>query len=166
MPIVDYPDPYGECENALKAVLLEITDYFENEWQVSNNDTNIARGGENFIVLRPGSFPIADEFQTGQIKDYDWSVTMDLYVRYTEYEESWNQFKAVRAAMIWKLSTNPLLKCTVEPAKSAKNVWRVALASDESAQYFKFSETPDEATPSFIIQTMSVTIRQRVEFPF
>jgi hypothetical protein len=161
-----YPDPYSECENALRAVLLEITEYFPNEWQVSNNDTNIARGGDQFVILRPGQFPLFQQTNTGQIKDYDWNVVTELYIRYTEYEESWNRFKEVRAAVLWKVNINPLMVCVADPSKSATNVWGTSLATEENAQYFSFADSPEEATPNFIIQTMFTTIRQRVEYPF
>lgn len=160
-----YPDPYGECENAVKELMLEITDFFRYPWSVSNNDTNIARGGDYFVVLRPGAFPLFQQSNTGKIKDYDWNIVFDLYVRYTEYEESWKKFKAVRAAVIYVLDNNPILLCTVKPDASAKNVWGTGVASDENAQYFTL-EGSEEARPNFIIQTMSVIVRQRVEYPF
>lgn len=163
---MNYPDPYSECENALKAILLEITEFFPNEWQVSSNDTNIARGADQLVILRPGPFPLFQQTNTGQIKDYDWAVVTELYVRYTEYEESWERFKQVRAAVIYKININPIMKCTVVPAKSATNVWGAALESEENAQYFSFADSPEEATPNFIIQTMRTNIRQRVEYPF
>lgn len=160
-----YPDPYSECENAVKAIMLELTDFFKYTWSVSNNDTNIARGGDYFAILRPGAFPLFQQTNTGKIKDYDWNIVFDLYVRYTEYEESWNRFKAVRAAVLYTLDNNPTLACKVEPLKSATNVWGVTLSSEENAQYFTL-EGSEEARPNFIIQTMQVTVRQRVEYPF
>jgi len=160
------PDPYNECLQALIAYLQELTGFFPNDWQVSTNDANIARGGDYFVVLRPGSFPVFSKSNTGQIVDYDWGTVLDLYTRYTEYEVSWELFGAVRAALIWTLGINPTLACSVQTSKSATNVWGVTLSSEESAQYFKFANAPEEATPNFIIQTMQVTIRQRVEFPF
>lgn len=160
------PDFYGECEDALKAYLQELTEFFPEEWQVSSNDTNIARGAEHFAVLRPGAFPVFAKNNTGLQVDYDWDVVLEVYVKYTEYEESWNLFKKLRAALIWSLGCNPTLKCNVQPEKSATNVWGVTLASDEAAQYFRYDDTSDEQVPNFIVQTMSVTIRQRVEFEF
>lgn len=162
------PDPYSECEEALIAYLQELTYWFPNDWQVSNNDTNIARGADYFAVLRPGSFPILPDTRskTGQIVDYEWNVTMDVYVRYTEYEESWGQFKKFRAALIKILGDNPVLQTELQPEKSALNVWGVSLSSDEEAQYFRFDDTDDNQRPNFIIQTMFVVIRQRVEFEF
>lgn len=160
-----YPDPYGECEDAVKAIMLEITDFFKYTWSVGNNDTNIARGGDYFVVLRPGAFPLFQQTNTGKIKDYDWNIVFDLYVRYTEYEESWAKFKSVRAAVVYSLDNNPTLECKSNTSKSAKNVWGVTVTSEENAQYFTL-EGNDEARPNFIIQTMMVIVRQRVEYPF
>lgn len=159
------PDPYGECENALKAYIQELTTFFPNDWQVSNDDTVIARGGDHFVILRPGAFPTFSSHNTGMQKDIDWEVVVDVYVRYAEYEASWADFKQLRAALLWALNTNPILACTVQPEKSAKNVWYVNLYSNEETQYFRFDDNENQR-PNFIIQTMGVTIRQRVEFPF
>lgn len=160
------PDPYSECEDALKAYFQELIYWFAEEWQVSNNDTNIARGADYFIVLRPGSFPVINQNATGLQKDYEWNVVMDVYVRYVEYETSWHTFKKLRAALIKITGDNPILKCNLQPDKSATNVWSLTLTSDEDAQYFRFTDTDDDQRPNFIIQTMNVIIRQRVEFEF
>lgn len=164
--MITVPRFYTECQEALEAYLLELTDFFPESYQVGMDDTALARGGDKFIVLRPGSFPIASSSNTKQIVDYDWHVVMDTYLRYVSYEESWREFNLYRDTLIWVLGINPILECHTVPAKSGKNVWGVTLSSDEDAQYFRFSNTPQEAKPNFIIQTMQVTIRQRVEFPF
>ena len=161
MPTI--PDFYSECEDALKFSLLELTDFFSEEYQVGSDDTAIARGGDYFIVLRPGSFPTFSSMNAGKIKDIDWGTVMDVYVRYVEYEKSWTAFKEFRAALFWKINNNPFLECKVQTSKSAKNVWQVNLSSDENAQYFRFSDDETQV-PNFIIQTMSFTARQRVEF--
>lgn len=152
-------DFYGQSENGLKVVLQSLTTVFLHSWQVSNDDTVIARGGDVFAILRPGAFPIFARQATGKQVDYDWNVTVDVYIRYTSYETSWALFKQVRAEIIWRLGCDPTLGNT-------PNVWGVSLSAEEGAAYFKFAESSENATPNFIIQTMQAVIRQRVEFEF
>jgi len=156
MAAVDF---YEQCETGLKSALQSLTTVFLHDWQVSNDDTVIARGGDVFAILRPGAFPIFAKQATGKQVDFDWGITVDVYVRYESYATSWAKFKTVRAEMIWRLGCDPTLGNT-------PNVWGVTLSAEEGAQYFKFAESSENATPNFIIQTMQATVRQRVEFEF
>jgi len=148
------PDYYSECEDGFVALLQTLTTYFPNSWQVSDDDSNLMRGAENFVVVRPGAFPttrISD-----QARYFHWEILFDLDVRFVEYKKSWDKFKEVRSAIINLVYSNPTLGNTL-------GVFDVALDSREQAQYLKFSDDIN-AKPNFIIQTMRAIVTQRVEF--
>lgn len=148
MTIVDH---YQNVENGLATKLRTLTDLFEKPWQVSDDDTVLAKGADNFIVYRPGSFPVTkvSDFRY----DVDWNITADLYVRYKTYRESWANFRRARAAIIDLIFTHPRLGGVA---------YYTIVSSGEGALYFKFEE--NASVPNFIIQTLTFTIRQHVIF--
>ncbi|MEO6565199.1 MAG: hypothetical protein ABIO63_04125 [Casimicrobiaceae bacterium] len=154
MPITDF---YTQCETGLAVRLRTLTTYFKKPEQVSNDDTVISTGAGNFAIYRPGAFPILGSLQTKKIMDMQWTVTVDLYVYYTNYKESWNKFKEVRAAIFFCVHEDQTLGNT-------PNVRYATLSSDENAQYFRFANSSESAKPNYIIQTMKVSIVQRVRF--
>lgn len=152
-------DYYGQCEDALTNRLRTLTTYFPQEWQVSNDDSNIARGANTFVILRPGRFPF--DSKTMQEKDFTWYVMGRLYVKYTEYKEAWTRFKAIRAALINLIF--PDYSLTVGGV-GTPGVWRTSLSSEADALYFYFDEPKPGVRPNFIIQDLTFTIVQRVKF--
>lgn len=147
-------DFYSECETGLVTLLRSLTTYFVKDWQVSDDDTVIMKGGDYFAVVRPGAFPYTR--QTEKLATVNWSVVMDLYVRYDDYKKSWNKFKAFRSAIFNLLMEHPTLNDT-------PGVVRADMTGDERAQYFKFSNAPD-AIPNFIIQTVRAVITQYIHY--
>ena len=154
MPITDF---YKQCEDGLAVRLRTLTTYFIKTSQVSDDDTVISTGAGNYIIYRPGAFPILGALQTKKIMDMQWEVTADLYVYYTNYKESWNKFKEVRAAIFQCVHEDQTLGNT-------PNVRYATLSSSENAQYFRFANAVESAKPNYIIQTMKVVIVQRVRF--
>lgn len=155
MAITDF---YKQCEDGLANRLRTgMADFFKKPTQVSDDDTVIAGGAGNYIIYRPGPFPILGSLQTKKIMDMQWEVTVDLYVYYTNYKDSWNRFKEVRAAMFFCVHEDQTLGNT-------PNVRYATLSSSENAVYFRFAETAESAKPNYIIQTMKVAIVQRVRF--
>ena len=154
MPITDF---YKQCEDGLATRFRTLTGYFPKAQQVSDDDTVISKGAGNYIIYRPGAFPILGSLQTKRILDVQWEVTVDLYVYYKNYKESWNQFKEVRAAMFFCVGEDQTLGNTL-------NVRYATLSSSENAQYFRFADSLESAKPNYIIQTMNVAIVQRVRF--
>lgn len=150
-------DFYQQCEDALATRLRELTSFFAQPKQVSDDDSVLSTGADYWAIYRPGAFPIVDSLLTQKIMEMDWNVTMDLYVRYKTYKESWGKFREFRAALFFLLHSDQTLG-------NCPNVHRVTLSSNEIAQYFRFAETSENATPNFIIQTCNVVIRQRVRF--
>lgn len=151
-------DFYQQCEDALVVRLRTLNpSFFKDNKQVSDDDSVLSEGAEYWIVYRPGAFPINDTLLSQKIMDVNWNVTVDLYVRYKTYKESWGKFRKFRAALFFLLHQDQHLGGTV-------NVHRVTLSSNEAAQYFRFANTSEEARPNFIIQTCNIVIRQRVRF--
>jgi hypothetical protein len=148
-------DFYSECETGAMRQVRTLTTLFKNDWQVSDDDTVIAKGAENFFIVRPGQFPYTS--QTAVIKDVSWHVTADLYIKFVNYKTSWSKFKVCRSAIINLLMSDPTLGNT-------SNVFRVGVSSQENAQYFSFDEPKHGVKPNFIIQTLDVEIIQRVRF--
>ena len=159
MPVDYYAleDSYSLVQEAfMKRIRTNMKQTFAMEYQVAADDTVIAKGADNFIVVRPGAFPFtpADMHE----KDFRWGITFDLFVRYKEYKTSWAQFRVIRAALINLMFSDPSLDST-------KGVWNVSIFSNESAQYFTLEDKPT-VKPNFIIQTMNAEITQRVKFEF
>jgi hypothetical protein len=136
----------------LVTLLRTLTPYIVNDWQVSDDDTVIQKGADYFILVRPGAFPY--QRQTERLSTVYWNVVMDLFVRYKDYKESWNKFKAFRAVVFSLLMENPTLG-------GAAGVVQVNLTGEEGPQYLKFSDVPD-AKPNFIVQTVRAVIAQYV----
>ena len=154
MTVTDF---YKQCEDGLAARLRTLTTYFKLPQQVRDDDTVISGGAGNYVIYRPGAFPILGSLQTKKIMDMQWEITIDLYVYYTNYKESWNKFKEVRAAMLFCVHEDQTLGNTL-------NVRYATLSSSENAQYFRFANSTESAKPNYIIQTMKVAIVQRVRF--
>jgi hypothetical protein len=150
-------DFYGQCETGFVTRLRTLTQFFKHDWQISDDDTVIAKGEDHFVVYRPGEFPSAPAARGSGLYDIDWHITADLYVRYKEYKTSWTKFKALRSAIIPLIFRDQTLGNT-------PNVWRTSVNSQEKAQYFRFSDAPSNIRANFIIQTLDVIITQRVQF--
>jgi len=147
-------DYYSECEDGFVALLQTLSTFFKHDWQVSNDDSNLARGAEYFVIVRPGALP--HTIVSDQQREFHWEIIFDLDVKFTEYKTSWNKFKEVRSAIINLVFSNPTMLDT-------PGVFSVNIDSSERAQYLKFSEGP-KAIAAFIIQTMRATITQLVKF--
>jgi len=148
-------DFYEECEVGLKSLILaQLPDYFPHAHNVSNDDAVIAKGGDHFLIPRPGKFPYTkgSEMEEGT---YHWEIQGDLYVRYKNYKTSWDAFKAVRSALINLVHQYPNLDDT-------PGVLDVTLASSERPGYMKFN--PNSTKINFIIQTLAFTVVQWVTF--
>jgi hypothetical protein len=148
-------DFYSECEDGVTTlVLAQLKDLFPHPYSVCNDDTVLSKGGDHFLILRPGRFPytMGSEMEEGI---YDWAVLGDLYVRYVNYKTSWDKFKAARGALVNLTHMYPTLNDT-------PGVLRVVLASNEAPNYLKFDQASSQV--NFIIQTLEFTVRQWVTF--
>lgn len=148
-------DYYQIAENGFVAKMITLTDHFpagtgkSAGWQVSDDDTVIAEGGEKFCIYRPGSFPTA---KRGKVVDFEWHIIAVLHMRFSDYEQSWPDFKTFRSDVINLFLDDPTMGKTV-------GVWDVFPAANEEPGYLQDS---DGNSTNIIVQTLDVTIRQRV----
>lgn len=146
-------DFYQQCEDGFAREMKKLTSFFKKDYQVADDDTVLAEGGDYFVVYRPGSFPMTGK--SAEEKDVTWGIVFDLYVRYESYKASWKNFRVARSAIINRFVPNPTLGGT-------PGVWNVGISSGENAQYFSLEEKA--VRPNFIIQTMRCDVTQRCKF--
>ncbi len=143
-------DHYSQCEAALMAKLRTLTSLFPNAWQVTDDDSELARGADYFAIFQPDAFP-----QTrvdGNEALFNWTTLFDFYVRYSTRKESLPRFKAGRAALINLLKPTCLSRANL-------NISRVLLSASGGLQ-----QDIQGDNPNFIIQTFTAVITQRVRF--
>jgi len=148
-------DYYGLCEAGLVTQLRTLITHFPHTWQVSDDDTVLGQGAENFIIYRPANFPVANV--TMEDKDITWDIKCRLHVKYRDYKTAWTNFKAIRKDIINLIIPDYSLSGTV-------GVWRVTLQGGDEAMYFYFDEPKAGVRPNFIIQDMVVSVTQRCRF--
>lgn len=144
-------DYYTLCETAIMTKLKTLTTYFPNAWQVTDDDEVIQRGADYFAIFMPDAFPSTRS--DGHDLFVNWSILFDLYVRYTTKVESKTRFKAVRSDIFNLLHP----ACITD----VNGVGRIVL----SASGGLMQDMPGD-NPNFIIQTLSITVNQRVIFNF
>lgn len=147
-------DQYAVCEAAVMNSVRTLTAFFEEAWQVTDNGGNFPKGASNFLLVKPGQFPIVNSIQKS-IHDYQWFMTCELYVRFIEYEDAMAQFKATRWAIIERLSSDSTLGGT-------SGVYDVSVSSGGDVQFWYESERND--VPNFVFQILTVVVSQRVAF--
>lgn len=147
-------DFYAECETGAMVLLRTLTAHFKHDWQVSSDDTVLAKGEDYFVIVRPGAFPL--ERMTEQLARVGWNIVLDLHVRYKDYKTSWSKFKTFRSDIFNLLMNHPTLNDT-------SGVLRVDVTGEEQAQYLKFSDVAN-AQPAFIIQTVRAVVYQYIHY--
>jgi hypothetical protein len=154
-----FVDYYAQCEEALAAFLrTSLPDQLKNDWQVTDNESDLLRGADHYILFRPGAIPDRPvTFRSGSFTYLDWRVTCNLFTRYQEKKLQWPQFKRFRALVLYVLETHQFL-----PGNS--NVEKiVSYSAPEDALYWKFKNTAADAEPNMMTQPLAVVVRQRVE---
>ena len=147
-------DPYKLVEDGFVAKMrAKVSELAEFDYQVASDDTVIARGADYFLVYRPGAFP-TDDVDEDQ-DDFTWHINCDLFIRYKEYQTSWDIFKVVRWKIIKAVRSDRSLG-------SIAGVYKTRITSPEQPQYFALEEKA--VKPNFIIQGFQVEVTQRVEF--
>jgi hypothetical protein len=173
-------DPYDQVEagiaDRLRAELA--AEFFTNrsthkveDWRVSDNDSNLERGADFFVVMRPGAFPsLPTEYSTGKWVDMEWETFVRLYVKYTEREEQWSTFKTFRWAAIATIRKHrSLSRVTIDnqeflPVPGVDRV-RSVEASDPAGYWWIFEAQRNQGLPpNYMFQALRVVTRQRVKF--
>jgi hypothetical protein len=166
-------DPYDLIETGiadrLRAELKQ--EFFAEDWQVSDNDSNLERGADYFIVMRPGAFPsLPTEYNTGKFVDFEWESFARLYVKYVEREEQWSTFKPFRWAVIHTVRKYRFLgQVTINGDSLAQvpGVDRVrSVEASDPAGYWWIFETQRQQglPPNYMFQALRIVTRCRVKF--
>lgn len=143
MTNVDY---YSLCEDALVEKIQTLTDFFPRSEFVTDDDAILNRGAMYYVVVTPDTF--IENRADGRTLDFDWTILVDVYSKFTTQKESKDRMKSVRAALLNLL----------HPA-SMNHVNGVSKTL-VSANGGLFQDAPDK--PNFVWQTLLVTITQRV----
>jgi|WetSurMetagenome_2_1015567.scaffolds.fasta_scaffold146412_2 hypothetical protein len=148
-PVLDPVDYYGLCQEGVMNLLRSLT-YFQAKptVQVSTNRNNINTGAEYWAVFLPNTFS-SSKIDVHN-KRYEWITVFDLYVRYKTAAESVGKFMEVRSSIINWLDVHPTLNGVLGVENVSLNTRSVLL-----------QDTPGD-NPNFMIQTLAVTIAQRI----
>lgn len=153
-----FVDYYSQCESALKDFFqANLADYLPNDWQITDDESDLIRGADYYILLRPGSKPDTPiSFQSGAFTTLDWRINCNLFVRYIYGSQKWPTFKKFRAVVWYVLEKNQFVQ-------NNANVERViSYGFPEEPFYWKFKGTPEDAQPNMMAQPLFVVVRQRV----
>lgn len=155
---VGFVDYYSQCEAALSTFLkASLPDIFTEDYQVTDNELDLKRGKDYFILFRPGAIPDRPvTFQSSEFTYLDWRVNTHLFTRYKEKKVQWPQFKRFRALVLYVLEVNQFVPNNGNVEKI------VSYSAPEDALYWKFRDTPASADPNMMTQPLSVVVRQRV----
>lgn len=156
-----FVDYYSQCEDALATFFRSsLPDQFKHEWQVTDNESDLVRGADYYILFRPGAIPERPvTFQSGSFTYYDWRVNVNLFTRYKEKQLQWPQFKRFRALVLYVIEKNQFLPNNSNVEKI------VSYSAPEDALYWKFKNTSVDADPNMMTQPLSVVLRQRIVHP-
>lgn len=170
----DYTDYYSTVKNGL---LLRLryslkADFLidKEDEKVSDNESNLFKGADYYVVLKPGPFPALDAatYKSGEVQTVDWTTRIELYVRYIERAEQWGRFDPFRSAVIWHVMKNRFLgNVTIAGTAIAEvpHVDRVrSIQAGADATYFRFFNTPPTMSPNYMFQPLICVVRQRVRF--
>ena len=153
-----FVDYYQQCEDALKSFIADnLSDYFVHDWQLTDDETDLLRGADVFILFRPGSKPEAPAtFQTSSFTYVDWRVNCNLFVKWIIKKQQWPTFKRMRALVWFVLENNQWLPNNANVEKV------VSIGFPEEPFYWKFKNTSESADPNMMAQPMFVVVRQRI----
>ncbi len=137
--------------------------FFTQDYQVSTNEMVKWFGGDYFLIFQPGAFPLVGPVPAPQnhlIKDYAWTMKANLYVRFAEYGTAWQNYKDVRAALIFWMGSNPALH--FNQTTYVKNAQSSALDSMSDPVYWQKNKS--QPAPNFINQILRFIVVQRITF--
>lgn len=138
--------------------------------RVSDNEANIKRGYPYYIVVKPSVFSEVQgqAMNSKEWQTIDWTMRVELYVRFMEATDQGSLFDPFRSAVIWHSMTRRFLKAeTIEgvampEVTGVEKIRSVNPLGDFS--YYRFLNAPPTMNPNFVFQALAVVVRQRVRF--
>lgn len=154
-------DFYKQCQDVLSAMLQSyMPSYFVKDWQLTDNEYDVKRGADFFVVFRPGAIPLPfDSERDGEKLEMHWQTTLNLFVRYIEAKSQWSTFTTFRD-LVWYHLMHPN-----HSLELPNNIWRVlSVTSPEEPVYWSLNAAPNKANESFMFQPLTATVKQSVVF--
>ncbi len=155
-----FVDYYSLIEDAIGDLLKqELSDILKKDFQVTDNESDMQRGADYYILFRPGSIPPTDAaFNTQKFVDLEWTVIANLFTRFATQKVQWPQFKHFRALVWWVLKSKPFLP-------QVGNVRRISsISAPDDATYWKFIGTSESTQPDMMTQALRIIVQQRIMF--
>ena len=146
---------YSSIKTGFMTKARTLTDYFVHSWQVTDDDADANRGAKYYMILKPGSIPIAPVpgLQTKKLYKVDWNIVFDLQVKYKNYKTSWDEFTALRDAVL-----NLFVFNTTKTLPGVAWIWDINITAPEPP-----GQKPPEATPVWLGQQMIAIITQHID---
>lgn len=145
-------DHYNLCKQAFMTKARTMTDFIKKDYQVTDDDADVNRGAQCYMIFRPGPAPITP-FLTRKILTVEWNLIFDMQVKFKAYKESWTLFENFRTAILNKfVFTNDYLLPGVQ------NVDNVMILANQSPG----QKPPDVPSPNWLGQTMTAVITQQI----
>lgn len=121
---------------------------------VTDDDTDVNRGGFHFLIVKPGAANIAPNPSnpTKKLLYVGWNITFDLQVRYKNYKDSWSEFEVLRDLVLNKFVFT--LDKSLPGVRMVDNV--LITAPDPPGQ------KPPEGTAAWVGQQMVATVMQEI----
>lgn len=138
--------------------------------RVSDNEANIKRGFNYYIVVKPSVFTEIQgtAMNSKEWQTIDWTMRVELYVRFMEAMDQGSLFDPFRSAVIWHTMFRRFLKAeTIEgiamtEAPHVEKIRSVSPIGDFS--YYRFLNAAPTMNPNFVFQALAVVVRQQVRF--
>ena len=146
---------YGAIKNGFIAKAKTLTQFFVHDYQVTDNDADANKGARYFMILKPGAVPITSVpgVVTKKIYNVSWNIVFDLQVKYKSYKESWNEFTALRDAVL-----NLFVFTMDKSLPGCFGIWDIAITAPDPP-----GQKPPEGNPTWIGQTLIAIIVQRLD---
>lgn len=138
--------------------------------RVSDNEANIKRGFGYYIVVKPSTFtPVqGQDMNSKEWQMLDWTMRVELYVRFQEAMDQGSLFDPFRSAVIWHTMYRRFLKAEVIESVSIAEVPHVdkirSITPLGDFSYYRFLNVAPTMNPNFMFQALAVVVRQRVRF--
>jgi len=144
-------DLYGDCKTAFMAKARTITSHIEHDWQVTDDDSDVNRGADCFMIFRPGSSTM-EPYKTKKIIVARWELIFDMQIRYKTYKTSWNLFETFRTAIFNKFVF------TETPFLDIPYFEDLIIRADQRPG----QSPPDVVVPAWLGTTMTAVITQSI----